>query len=689
MELQPLDNDAIEAIAREAVSDAVDFVESEIAEDRIKAQRYFDGEVDIGYEEGRSKVVATKVRDTIRAIKPSLMRVFLNTDKPVEYVPRGPEDAISAEQATTYMHWRFNEIGGYRIINSAFHDALVKKQGVVKVYWDEMEEAEVFEYNDLNDQEYSLIVNDPDIEVIKHMEQITMVIDEMGMNVEQPLHTLKVSRTKNYGCLQAEAVPPEEFFVDRNAKTIEDAYVVAHRTEMRVGELVEMGYDYDIVSELSGLGHSDAFSDVEDFIRRGYEQDEQEIEDPTMRMVAVTEAYMKLDVDGTGIPLMHKILLGGANYKLLDVERWGEVPFAIFEIDPEPHSFYGRSIADLLINEQDSSTAMLRGVLDNVALTNNPQREVVDGMVNIDDLLNNEIGSVVRVKQAGAVREIVTPFVGAQVLPALQYMDQEIESKTGITKASSGLNPDALQSTTAAAVNATIQAAAGQVEVMCRNLAEGGMRRMFKLMLKLTQENVNEQQMMRLVGQGYVPVDPRSWNSSMDVSVNVGLGTGREDQKMAALMQVFQIQQQIMQTYGPGNGVVSMTNMRNALADGLALNGIRNADRYFAPMTSEQEQAMMQQQQQSQGDQPDPNAAQNQAYLQAEQIKAQAKLQSDQMKMQLEAQKAMAKDDLERDKMDQDLMVKQAELQARYQAQVDVATVKALQNQPRGLQSSQ
>lgn len=687
MELQPLDNDAIEAIAREAVSDAVDFVESEIAEDRIKAQRYFDGEVDIGYEEGRSRVVATKVRDTIRAIKPSLMRVFLNTDKPVEYVPRGPEDAMSAEQATAYMHWRFNEIGGYRIINNAFHDALVKKQGVVKVYWDEMEEAEVFEYNDLNDQEYSLIVNDPDIEVIEHMEQITMVIDEMGMNVEQPLHTLKVSRTKNYGCLQAEAVPPEEFFVDRNAKTIEDAYVVAHRTEMRVGELVEMGYDYDIVSELSGLGHSDAFSDVEDFIRRGYEQDEQEIEDPTMRMVAITEAYMKLDVDGTGIPLMHKILLGGANYKLLDVERWGEVPFAVFEIDPEPHSFYGRSIADLLINEQDSSTAMLRGVLDNVALTNNPQREVVDGMVNIDDLLNNEIGSVVRVKQAGAVREIVTPFVGAQVLPALQYMDQEIESKTGITKASSGLNPDALQSTTAAAVNATIQAAAGQVEVMCRNLAEGGMRRMFKLMLKLTQENVNEQQMMRLIGQGYVPVDPRSWNSSMDVSVNVGLGTGREDQKMAALMQVFQIQQQIMQAYGPGNGVVSLTNMRNALADGLALNGIRNVDRYFAPMSPEQEQAMMQQQ--SQGDQPDPNAAQNQAYLQAEQIKAQAKLQSDQMKMQLEAQKAMAKDDLERDKMDQDLMVKQAELQARYQAQVDVATVKALQNQPRGLQSSQ
>lgn len=688
MELKPLDDDAIESIVREAISDAVDFVESEIAEDRIKAQRYFDGQVDIGVEEGRSKVVATKIRDTIRAIKPSLMRVFLNTDKPVEYVPRGPEDAMQAEQATEYMHWRFNEIGGYRLINNAFHDALVKKQGVVKVYWDNTEEAEIYEYNDLNDQEYALIVNEDGIEVLEHIEEQTIIIDQAGMEIPAAKHTLKVSRTKMYGCLKAESVPPEEFFVDRNARSIEDAYIVAHRTEMRVGELVEMGYDFDDVSELSGLGSSDSFSEVEDYIRRGYEQDEQEIEDPTMRMVAVTEAYMKLDVDGTGIPVMHKILMGGAQYKMLDYERWGEVPFAVFEIDPEPHSFYGRSIADLLFNEQDASTAMIRGVLDNVALTNNPRKTILDGQVNIDDLLNNEIGAVVRVKQMGAMEELTTPFIAGQTLPALQYLDQEIESKTGVTKASSGLSPDALQSTTAAAVTATVQAAAGQVEVMCRNLAEGGMRRLFKLFLKLTQENVNEEQMMRLMDQGYVPVDPRAWNSSMDVSVNVGLGTGREEQKQAALMQAFQVQQQIMQTYGLNNGVVSLTNMRNSLADMLAMNGVRNVDRYFAPMNQQIEQQMMAQQQQAaQGQQ--QGMDQNTAYLQAEQMKAQAKMQTDQMKMQLEVQKALAENDLERDRMDQDLLVKAAEILGKYGTAVDVAQVKAMQEQQRTLQSSQ
>ena len=102
----------IEGILQDALAQAVDFVESEITQDRIKAQRYFDGEVDIGYEDGRSKVVATKVRDTIRAVKPSLMRVFMSSARPVEFVPRGPEDVAMAEQATEYMHYVFNQNDG-------------------------------------------------------------------------------------------------------------------------------------------------------------------------------------------------------------------------------------------------------------------------------------------------------------------------------------------------------------------------------------------------------------------------------------------------------------------------------------------------------------------------------------------------------------------------------------------------
>jgi len=680
--LKPMTDLEIEGIVREAITDAVDFCESEIAEDRIKAQRYFDGEVDIGEEDGRSRVVATKVRDTIRAIKPSLMRVFLNTDKPVEYVPRGTEDVVMAEQATKYMHYQFNELNGYRVLNDAIHDALVKKVGVVKVYYDTYQEQEIFDFQDLNDMEFTLLVNEDDVEVIKHTTKMVVEIDEFGMEVEAPRHDLKLSRTVDRGKMCIESVPPEEFFIDRNSRSIDDYYCVAHRTEMRVGDLVAMGYDFEEVKNLSGLEHSDTFSEVEEYERRGYETDyaEEDIQDPSMRPVAVTEAYMKIDVNGTGVAQMHKILMGGNQYKLLDYEPCSHLPFAVFEVDPEPHTFYGRSVADLILNDQDAATAMLRGVLDNVALTNNPRIEIVDGAVNVDDILNNEIGGVIRVKQAGAINPQAVPFVAGQTLSALQYFDQQVEDKTGVTKASTGLSPDSLQATTATAVQATVQAQAAQTEVMARNLAEGGMRQMFKLMLKCMVENVDEEQMMRLQGQSYTPVDPRSWNAGMDVSINVGLGTGREDQKIAVLNQALQTQIQIFQTYGPGNGMVSLTNIRNTLSDILAINGIRNADRYFAPMDPMIEQQMMQQQQQAQqGQQADPNAA----YLQAEQMKAQAKMQTEQLKLQLAAQKAIAEDDRKRDEMDQDLLLSAAEIIGKYGTAVDVERIKQLQDAPR------
>ena len=684
----PMTETEIQGIVREAVLEAVDFVESEIAPSRIKAQRYFDGEVDIGEEDGRSKVVATKVRDTVRAIKPSLMRVFLSTDRAVEYVPSGPKDVNFSELATKYMQYKFNELGGYRIINDAFHDALVKKVGIVKAYWDTYTDQEIYEYHDLNDQEYALITNEDDVEVIEHSVESYIEIDPMGMQVEMPKHYLKIARNTERGDMCLESVPPEEFFVDRSAKRLEDAYVVAHRTEMRVSDLVAMGYDYDEVSELTGLSTSNTTANAEEFERQGYDTvyAQESIQDPSMRLVAVTEAYMRIDVDGTGVAQMQRIVLGGDDYELLSIEPWGEVPFAVFEIDPEPHTFFGRSIADILMNEQDASTMMLRGVLDNVALTNNPQREVLDGQVNIEDLLNNEIAGIVRVKTSGAVRDLAVPFVAGQTLVAMQYLDAEIESKTGVTKASSGLNPDAMQSTTAAAVNATIQAAAGQVEVMARNLAEGGMRRLFKLMLKLMVENVDEAVMMRMAGGQYQPVDPRAWNAKMDVTVNVGLGTGREDQRSAALAQALQMQLQVYQGYGPNNGLVSMTNIRNTLADMLAIQGVRNSDRYFAPMDAQIEQQL--QAQAAQQQQQPPVDQQAQAIIQAEQIRAQAKKEVEMLKLQIEAQKAIAQDDRERDKMDQELLTDAAKIYGQYQTTVDVAGIKQAQAQPRYPQES-
>ena len=679
---EKMDEGQIQNIASSAVADAIDFVESEIVSNRLKSQRYYDGEVDIGEEEGRSKIVATKVRDTVRSIKPSLMRVFLTSENPVEYVPMGAEDVAMAEQATKFAHYKFNELNGYRLLNDAIHDALVKKTGILKVYWENYSEAEVYEYDNLTEEEYKLLLAEDDVEVVEKSKEISAEIDEFGIDIEMPRYTLKVVRRKDEGKLCIDSVPPEEFYVSRDAKSVDDAYCVAHKRELTVAELVQMGYDFETVSNLTGSSVDDTFSEAEQFERTGYaEIDEEERFDPSMKLIEVTECYMKIDVYGTGEPLMHRILLAGGRDTLLDYEPYSDIPFSVFEVDPEPHAFFGRSIADLIMNDQDSSTAMLRGVLDNVALVNNPAIDVVEGQANIDDILNNEIGAIRRVKQQGAIQANPIPFVAGQTLQAIQYMDLQTESKTGVTKASVGLDPQALQNQTATGAQLTAQAGAGHVEVMARNLAEGGMKRLFKLLLKLLVENSDEEQLMRLNGQ-YVPIDPRSWNSSMDVTVNVGIGMGKDEMKMASLNQALNMQMQIYQTYGASNGLVSLTQIRNTLGDILALGGVRNSDRYFNPLTPEMEQALIQQQMQN-AQQPTPEQMIAQAQVEAANVTAQAKAQTDMLKAQIDAQKAIAQDDRERDKMDQELLVKAAEVIGKYGTAVDVERIKRMQNEPR------
>jgi hypothetical protein len=668
-----LSRDEVQSIVSTAVKDAIDFIESEIAPSRVKAQQYFDGKVNIKAEDGRSKVVATKVRDTVRAVKPSLMRVFLSTGRYVEYVPRGPEDIQGAEQATTYMHWLFNEIGGYRTLSDVFHDALIKKVGIAKAYYEDYDASKVFTFTGLDDMQYEAVMADPDIQVIRHEEE------------EDGTHGLKLLRQRSKGSLCVISVPPEEFFIDRAARNLEDCYVCGHRTDMRVGDLVTMGFDYD---EVKNLGSTTSASDVsasEEEARRGYSLahgiDGNAI-DPSMKLVMVTEAYMRIDADGTGIAILHKLTLGGSSYKLLDYEPCDEVPFASFEIDPEPHAFFGRSLADLVMDDQDAATVILRGILDNVSMVNNPGMEAVEGQVNMDDLMNNEIGRIVRVRAPGMINPTAVPFTAGQTMVALQYMDAQTEQKTGVTRASMGLDAGAMQSTTRAAVQATVQAAAGQVEVMARNLAEGGMRRLFGLMLRLVHKHADAAEFTRLNGE-FQSVDPRVWDMGMDLTVNVGLGAGREEEKSAMYRETLGLQMQIWQAYGPKNGIVTLSGITNTLTDMLAASGVRNAERYFTPMTPEREAQMMAQAAaeaaQQQGGGADPNAA----FLQAEQIKAQSKGQSDMMKGQVDMLKAQMKDDLDRDRMAQDLGISAAELLAKYGVQVNGQMIRAEQDKQR------
>ena len=668
MQLEPLDKDEIESIVSKAIQDAVDFIQEEIEPQRTKAQRYYDLECDLGYEEGRSSVVSSKCREVVRGIKPSLQRVFLQNDKPVEFIPRGQEDVAAAEQATQFINYKFSQLDGYKLISDVFQDALVKKTGIAYCYYNEEMKQETHTMRGLSDDEFALVTQPDEVEIIEHEQTMKIDMDQDGVEIEMPTHDVTVVKNYEDGEICIESIPPEDFFVDRNARSIEDFYVCGHSTEMRISDLLAMGFDLDDLADIDKTEYS-VTDDEAEFERRGYAVDDTEDENPSVSStkVTVTQAFMELDIQGTGVPQLYQFLCVGAMYKLLQFYEADTAPYAIFEIDPEPHAFFGTSLVDLTITDQDASTSMLRGILDNAALTNNPAVQILDGQVAVEDLLNNEIGRVVRVKSPNAITEMAVPFTAAQTLPALQYFDQLVDNKTGVSKMAQGLDPEVLKSATATSVAASMEGQAGQAEVIARNLAEGGMKRLFKMMLDLYVKNTDKEEIMRMNGS-FIPVDPRAWSTDMDLMVNVGLGTGRENERLASLQ------------------MATLTQIRNTLADILAIGGIRNPDRHFMPMSPEIEQQMMMQAQQQQMmmAQQQQQADPAQAIMQAEAMKAQTKAQIDMAKMSMDNQYKMhelaMKDDLERDKMVQDLAVEVAKVLGQYGTAVDVEGIKQEQN---------
>ena len=675
---KPLTDKEVRNVVRTAITEAVDYVESNITPNREKAMRYFEGKCDIGHERGRSRIVSTKIRDTIRQIKPSLMRVFLQAEHPVEFIGSNPAQAQAAENASEYCKIIFNKNGGYKLLQDVFHDSLLCKNGIAKVYFDPQEDQEIIEYANLSEPEFAVVASNPDYEVLEHVS-----------NPELMTHDVKVVKTTQTGTIKMESVPPEQFFIDPGANSVEDAHIIGQRMEVTIGELIEMGFAWEQVANLDNL---DGSSEEEAFERIMYDDEREDI-DPANRPVLLTEAYMKVDVEGTGMPQAYKFLMGGTNYKLLSYEPWDDVPFINFCADPIPHAFFGQSIADVLFAEQDSSTVILRGVLDNTALVNNPRVQIMDGAVNIDDLMNNEIGGVVRTKQPDAVRPMTVPFVAADTLQALQYLDRNCENKTGVTSASNGLNPDTLKAgTSAASANAMVQANNATLELIARNLAEGGVTHLFKRLLKLVIENMTDEQMMRVSGTDFIQFDATAWDADMDVQVNVGLGTGNETQKLAALQQAMMAQEKVVAQFGLMNGIVGPKEIVNTVSDMLRLAGVQNADRYFQPVDDQKEQQLMQMAQQAQqGQQQDPNAG----LVQAEQVKAQAQMQIKsaemQQKGQLEMQKLQAQfaqdaldRDLERDKLDAKIALDAAALENK--AALDEAGLYAKINAPRTAQ---
>ena len=675
----------LQAIIENEIDNAIGYINTETVEERRDALMAYNREPYGNEVEGRSTIVTGEVAEAVDGALPQLLRVFTQSDDVVRFEPKAPGDEEKAKQATEYCNWvLMNDNPGFEVFQTWFKDALLQKAGVIKVWWNDETSVDKEKYENLSEEELTLLLADGQMEVVKQrqtqigevpvpptpeqmmMAQQTGVPPEMTM---QPVfsYNVTVKKINKKGSVKVENVPPEEFLISKKARRIADAPFVAHRRLTTRSELISMGFKADEIDELPA--YDDLTFTPERVARfpNGEQPDDPSL-DTSMDEIETFECYIRTDYDEDGIAELRRVFYAGGT--ILENEEADFIPFCSICPIPMPHKFFGHSLADRVVDIQKIKTTITRQMLDNLYLSNNARMAVVDGQVNLDDMLTVTPGGIVRVKNNQAITPLQVPLVAGQAFPMLAYMDEIQQKRTGVTQASQGLDPNILQNTTATAVAMVQNAGAAKVELIARIFAETGVKDLFKSILHLVCKYQDKERIVRMRGK-FVAIDPREWSNEYDLTVNVGLGTGNREQQMAMVAAILQKQEQIMSQMGIANPLVSPSQYRNTLGRFIESAGFKDTSEFFREITPEMEQQLLQPQQQ----QPDPATAalmqQAQAQMQVTQAKAQADIQVQQAKaqadIQLQREKAAADIQLAREKAAAQMELKSAEFQAEAQ----------------------
>ena len=598
-----LSDPKLRSLLSNQIDNALGYLGGHLSQSRRKSLEYYLGDK-LGTEiDGRSQVVSTDVSDTVESILPNLLRVFTASDNVVRCDPVTAEDVPLAEQASAYLnHVFYKENNGFQLLYNFFKDALIEKNGFLKIYYDESETVEHETYKNLTKAEKDALNDTKDeIEEVEEevfedesakedYEKLIEQYEARGVDVSQvqkpdfTLYNCKIKRTKKAGKVKIESVPPEEFLISRNAKSIDDADFVSHKVLMSRSDLVAMGYDEEEVNSLP-KSDEDIFNTEE--IVRSRNIDEFNIDsstDKSTEKVLIYESYIRYDFDEDGIAELRKIISAGdSGSMVLENMPCDNIPFVTITPIPMPHRFYGRSISELVEDIQLMKSTVMRQLLDNMYLTNNNRVAIMDGMVNMDDLLTTRPGGVVRTKQPP--NQVMQPLqaqpISNQAFPMLNYLDTVREARTGITKSAQGLDADTLNSKTATGVNTLMTQTQMRSELIARIFAETGVKDLFRKIFELMIKYQDKEKIVMLNNQ-YVPVRPTEWKDKFNINIVVGLGTGSKEQQIMMLNNILERQLQAFQLQGGKEmPMVTLKNMYNTLSKIIENAGLKNVESYF------------------------------------------------------------------------------------------------------------
>lgn len=644
---------------------------------QAEATRYYFAKPFGDEDEDRSQVVIPVVRNAVRQTMPSLLRVFFGPEHTVEFSPRNEEDVPIAEEQTDFVNQIVvqEDNPGFLIFHDWMKDALVRRIGIVKWWWERKTSRQTEVFEPLTLEEVTALA--AEFEAAPGIEY-GIETEEIGADPEtgDPLYRASVTETITDGRARFAAVPPEEVIWSPQARSKYDARLIGHVRDVPADELIAMGVPEEVVERHAGETRPIHSDEVEDERRGGLDagvsitstaEDEQ---DDATRPTQYAELYARIDVDGDGIAELRLFKCVGIRFEIVNEDEAGlpgepvdTIPFAFLSPDPEPHAFVGLGQADSTMPLQRIQSYVTRGMLDSLAESIDPVKVVNPRRVNMQDVMSRKLARVIRTNDdpQTAVVPFKQPWVGGDALPVLEYLNHETEKAVGMPALTAGLEADALQSSTQEGVRATVEGAQQQLELVARIFAETGVKDLFRGLLKLIVDHKNEtrRRIVRLRGQ-YVEPDLDRWDATMDVRINVALGNGLVQERIRTLERVLAFQMEMIQLGAP---IVTWAEIRATMAKVIELSGQPDVNTHLRPWGA-QEQAMWEQQQAQDGN-GDPAAL----LAQVEMQKVEQDREEAAAKLALEREKMMMEDDRERDKAAQDFALKSEELRLKYTTQ--------------------
>lgn len=666
-----LDDDQFCNIVSVLVKDAEDY-RDERSEERVKAMTFFDGNSEdmqkyIPADDGRSQVVSRDTRASIKKVLPSIYRTILGNDELVEYQPVGSGDEDGAQQATDYVNYiALPECDGRQAIEDAINDAVRLRNGILKWWQEKKIDVKVSLHTGLDEMAFTQLVADDDVEVLEHTAR-TETIEMDGQTAKVPAHDVKIKRRVTTSRPKIAAIALENWLIHPDAIQLEDSPILGENCRIRRSDLVKMGYDKDEIWAVPAAGSGPTEQETEEDTRR---RDIEKNEDAPQKALDEIDYYdllVRVDQDEDGIAELRRVVYAGgidAKYMLENTE-WDEINYADIVSERRPHQWEGNSVPDDTMDIQTVNTVLLRQTLDNLYWQNNLQPIVQEGALsNPEAVLNPKFGLPIRIKDGYDVREAVgyntVPVVADKSFSMIEFMKSEAQDRTGISDASSGMAPDALQNMTAKASAMVEQAGIGQTEMMVRCVANS-LKPVFRGLLKLIIQHQDKPRTVRLRDE-WVEFDPRTWNAGMDATVNTGLGAGTRERDMMMMQLVLGIQERVLTTLGPiGRLYVTPDNLSNSLTKLVEAAGLKTPRLYFSqPKPEEVEQALS-------TPQPSPEEIKAQAAIQLEQVRTEGKKEIEAFKVQAKGQEATLKAQVdmnrEREQRDADLATNMAELE--------------------------